>query len=330
MATLMSEPVVPEAALSSLPTEMPNPRTIDIDLMPTEQIVALINAEDHLVAPAVGRALPQITQAVDLVVTALERGGRLHYFGAGTSARVAVMDAAELPPTYGVGPDCVVVHQAGGPAAASAAIEGAEDDYEQGRSEASAALVPADVAVGIAASGRTPYVAGALTEAATLGVPTVLITANPEAGLSSKCDVTVTVETGPEVVAGSTRMKAGTAQKLVLNCISTAAMIKLGRTFSNLMVTMQPTNAKLMERARRILSLATGVDVDQGRRQLAAADGSLVLALVMTKLNTTAADAGELLRSARGSVRKALTIHAERIARRAAPTNPSTHPNTRK
>lgn len=296
-----------DPALKSLPTEARNPRTVHIDELSTAEIVALINDEDLLVAPLVTAALPDITRAVDLVVARIRAGGRVHYFGAGTSARIAVMDAAELIPTYGIDPDLVTVHQAGGASAQSAAVEGAEDDIQQGHRDA-ATLTSSDVAIGLTASGRTPYVAATLRHAASLGTRTVLITSNPAATLATTCDVAIAVDTGPEVIAGSTRMKAGTAQKLILNCLSTAVMIKLGRTYSNLMVTVAQTNGKLVDRAARILAGATGLRIGPARVRLAAAEGNLPRALVMTLRGTSPQISDELLRLAHGSVRQALLI----------------------
>jgi N-acetylmuramic acid 6-phosphate etherase len=298
---------VSDVTTGDLPTEQRNPRTIDIDRLPTDEIVRLINAEELLVPALVAQAVPQMARAVDLVVARLRRGGTMHYFGAGTPARIAVMDAAELVPTYGIAPDLVVAHQAGGPAAGTRAIEGAEDDDAQGERDAQA-LTSVDVAMGITASGRTPYVAGALRAAARAGAETILVTANPQAPISRHARLTIAVDTGPEVIAGSTRMKAGTAQKLVLNCISTAVMIKLGRTYSNLMATVQQTNDKLSDRAVRILVEATGLGVDQCRSALADAGGDLATALVMLLRQVSADESGELLRQADGSVRQALAI----------------------
>ncbi|MEQ4205301.1 N-acetylmuramic acid 6-phosphate etherase [Actinopolymorpha sp. B9G3] len=262
------------------PTEARNPRTTDIDRVSTLDVLRLINDEDRQVAEAVRAALPQVASAVDLAVEALRRGRRVHYVGAGTSGRLGVLDAAELPPTFAVPPEWFVTHAAGGPAALLRAIEGAEDDEEAGHQEIADSVTAGDVVVGLAASGRTPYVAGALRSARERGAATVLVTANPDAPLSAEVDVFVAVDTGPEVVAGSTRMKAGTGQKLVLNAFSTAVMIRLGRTYSNLMVDLVATNAKLRGRMLDILGEATGLDEPTCAAALTEAGGELKTALV--------------------------------------------------
>jgi N-acetylmuramic acid 6-phosphate etherase len=292
-----------------LPTERRNPRTIGIDQLSAVEIVRLIVAEDMLVPALVAESVPQLGQAVDIIARRLTVGGRLHYFGAGTSGRIALMDAAELVPTYGIAPDLVVAHQAGGQTAMSAAREGVEDDDAQGERDA-ATLTGADFAIGISASGRTPYVAGALRTARQVRAGTMLITSNPAAPIARHAELTITVDTGPEVIAGSTRMKAGTAQKLVLNCISTAVMILLGRTYSNLMVTVERSNGKLSERAVRILADATGLDPDRCRAALAEAGDSLPAALVVLLCDVPPQVAAGLLDRGGGSVRAALELHA--------------------
>ena len=302
-----------------LPTERRNPRTINIDELPPAEIVRLITAEDMLVPGLVAKAGPLITQAVEIITSRLRGGGRLHYFGAGTSGRIALMDAAELVPTYGIAPDLVVAHQAGGQTAMSAAREGVEDDEAQGRRDA-AELTSADCAIGITASGRTPYVSGALWSAKRAGAATMLVTSNPAAPIALHADLAITVDTGPEVVAGSTRMKAGTAQKLVLNCISTAVMIRLGRTYSNLMVTVEQSNGKLSERAVRILADATGRDPGQCRAALASAEDNLPVALLMLLRDVSPEIAAELLEQTGGSARAALKLDL--------PTAPLSHAQT--
>ena len=238
------------------PTEEVNPRTAHIDEVPTAELVRLINDEDRLVADAVGRALPVLARLVDEAVRRVLAGGRVHYFGAGTSGRLAVVDAAELPPTFGVGPDEVVVaHQAGGHGAVQQAVEDAEDDD---RGADAAAVTPADVVVGIAASGRTPYVGAALTAGRAVGAATALVTSNPQPPLAGKADFVVVADTGPEAITGSTRLKAGTAGKLVLHTFSTALMVRLGHTYGHFMVDMQETNAKLRGRSIGMLMQATG------------------------------------------------------------------------
>src|SRR5689334_9469662 len=239
----------------------------------------MVNAEDASVAGAVSVVLPQLAEAVDLAVEAVRRGGRVHYFGAGTSGRLAVLDAAELLPTFHVPDGLVVAHHAGGMEALLRAVENVEDS-EQGGADDAAPVTARDIAIGLAASGSTPYVAGALKAARAAGAATVLITSNPEAPLAPLADIVIAADTGPEVIAGSTRLKAGTAQKMILNAFSTTLMIKLGRTWSNLMVDLVATNKKLRGRMLRILGEATGADADGCEAALAAADGALKRAVV--------------------------------------------------
>lgn len=291
------------------PTEKRNEATVDLDLLPTTALLRLINDEDHRVAPAVAHALPELTRAVDIAVDVLRRGGGVHYFGAGTSGRIAAMDAAELAPTFSLEPGRVVAHHAGGTGALDAAREGVEDDVESGRAEAEE-LGAADCALGLTASGRTPYVAGALGKAREVGAATILVSANPTAEVAAMADVHVCVDTGPEVLAGSTRMKAGTAQKLVLNAFSTAVMVRMGRTYSNLMTSVVAKNAKLSGRMVTILAEASGRDLDACSRVLTAADGNLQLALVQLLADVDRDRAGQALHDADGVVRAALGLLA--------------------
>lgn len=241
------------------PTEDRNPRTENIDTLPSIDIVRLIAAEDTGVVAAVEATTVQIARMVDLAVDALAAGGRVHYVGSGTSGRLGVLDAVELLPTFGVGEESFVSHLAGGHRAMMRAVEGAEDDVELGRALA-AEIRPGDLVVGLTASGRTPFVGGVLQVASELGARTALVSTNPFAALAQGVDVAVLVNTGPEVVTGSTRMKAATAQKLVLNTFSTATMVRLGKTYSNLMIEVLPTNRKLKARTVRMLVQATGLD----------------------------------------------------------------------
>lgn len=260
-------------------TEQRNPATTDLDTLSTADLVARIVEADRVVVPAVEAVADRIAAAVELAVTAIANGGRVHYVGAGTSGRLGVLDAVELFPTYHVGSDVVTAHLAGGEEAMMRAVEGAEDDPEAG----AAAIADAgehDVVVGIAASGRTPYVRGALAAAREKGLPTVLVSSNVNAPLAELADVAILTDTGPEVVTGSTRMKAATAQKLVLNTFSTATMVRLGKTWSNLMINVQATNLKLERRLVRIVEQATDLDAEAARQLLEAADGDLRLALV--------------------------------------------------
>ncbi|MGH3387938.1 MAG: N-acetylmuramic acid 6-phosphate etherase [Actinomadura sp.] len=296
-----------------VPTEWRNPRTVEVDTLPTIDVLRLINAEDRLVPFAVAEVLPLLATVVDLAVETLQGGGRVHYFGAGTSGRLAVIDAAELPPTYGIDWGRVVAHQAGGLGALSQAIEDVEDDAELGAKDA-ADVRPCDVAIGIAASGRTPYVMGALRAATRARAHTVLISANPSAPFGAEVDVHIGLSTGPEVISGSTRMKAGTATKLVLNAFSTAVMVRLGRTYSNLMVSVNAANAKLRGRLVRILTEATGMDAGTCESALAASGGDTRVALVSLLGAVPPEHAAGALRDTQGSVREAL--------RRLAPHEP--------
>ncbi|MGJ6981381.1 N-acetylmuramic acid 6-phosphate etherase [Aestuariimicrobium soli] len=260
-------------------TEQRNPDTVDLDTLPTVDLVASIVGADRVVVPAVEAVAGQIAAAVELAVAAIAQGGRVHYVGAGTSGRLGVLDAVELFPTYHVGSDVVTAHLAGGEAAMMRAVEGAEDDPQAGAA-AVADAGPHDLVVGIAASGRTPYVRGALAAARERGLPTVLVSSNVQAPLAELADVAILPDTGPEVVTGSTRMKAATAQKLVLNTFSTATMVRLGKTWSNLMINVQATNLKLERRLVRIVEQATGFDPDAAAALLADAGGDLRVALV--------------------------------------------------
>ena len=293
--------------LEKLLTEQPNPASASIDTLPTEQALRVINAEDQLVAAAVEREIPAIARAVDAIVAALEKGGRLFYLGAGTSGRLGVLDASEIPPTFSAPPDLVQGIMAGGEAALSHATETTEDDPAIGvRDLASRGFTASDVLVGIAASGRTPYVLGAVAEARRLGALTVGICCTPDAELSRAVDFPIAPLAGPEIVAGSTRMKAGTAQKLVLNMLSTGTFIRLGYVYGNLMVNVQPKNEKLVARARRIVSLAAGVSPERAAELLAVSGMSVRTAIVMGRAGIPREEAERRLSVARGRVRQAL------------------------
>jgi N-acetylmuramic acid 6-phosphate etherase len=289
------------------PTEERNPDTVDIDLASPLDLLRMINDEDAKVPAAVRAVLPALAAAVELATVALRGGHRVHYFGAGTSGRIAMMDAAELAPTYGADPAQVVAHHAGGPEAARRPIENVEDLEACGAAEGGE-LEPEDVAVGLAASGRTPYVVGALRAARARGARTILISANPGAGFGAEVDVHVGVATGPEVIAGSTRMKAGTAQKMLLNAFSTAVMVRLGRTYSNLMVAVSARNAKLRGRVVRILVEATGLDPQVCADAADRAEGDCRVALVSLLAEVPVAVARRALAEAGGAVRPALAI----------------------
>ncbi|CND90887.1 N-acetylmuramic acid 6-phosphate etherase [Mycobacterium tuberculosis] len=287
-----------------LPTEGRNPRTLDVDTLPTMEVLRLINSEDAAVPMVVAAVLPEVARLVDLAVASLRAGGRVHYFGAGTSGRLAVLDAAELPPTFGIW-GRVVAHHAGGPGALSQAVSDVEDDVELGRRDARD-VRPGDVAIGIAASGRTPYVVGALRAAAAVGARTALISCNPHTPYGDEVEVHIGLATGPEVISGSTRMKAGTATKLVLNSFSTTLMIRMGRTYSNLMVSVNALNSKLRARLVRILTEATGMDARTCENALTEAGGNTRVALVSLLGEVPAARATTVLEEADGGVREAL------------------------
>ncbi len=289
----------------SAPTEARHPASVGIDRASTLEVLRLLNAEDATVAAAVGAVLPELAALVDATVARIRDGGSVHYFGAGTSGRLAVLDAAELRPTFNAPPGLFVAHHAGGVAALTAAIENVEDDVELGRREAEA-VGPGDVAIGLTASGRTPFVAAALARAHERGALTALVSADPGSQIGRTVDHFLAPATGPEVVTGSTRLKAGTAQKLVLNGFSTAVMIGLGRTWSNLMVDVVATNAKLRGRVLHILCEATGVGEQEAKTALDEADGALKPALLALLSGVPAAQARMLLDQHGGSVASAL------------------------
>jgi N-acetylmuramic acid 6-phosphate etherase len=292
-------------------TEQPNPRTERIDTLSSFEIVTLINDEDARVAQAVRQALPHTARAVDVTVERLTQGGRLFYFGAGTSGRLGVLDASEIPPTFSVPPELVQGTIAGGDVALRRSVEGAEDDTEAGAQAVQGARVSQkDVVVGIAASGRTPWVLGAVAEARSRGAATIGLTCNPGAPLLQLVDVPIVVIVGPEVIAGSSRMKAGTAQKMILNMLSTATMIRLGKVYRNLMVDLQPTNAKLRRRAIRILQQAAGTDPETARQALEATGYQAKPALVMLLADVDADEARRRLAAAGGFVRRAVDNNA--------------------
>ena len=293
--------------LEKLLTEQPNPASASIDALPTEEVLRVINAEDLRVAEAVGREIPAIARAVEAVVGAFAQGGRLFYIGAGTSGRLGVLDASECPPTFGVSPERVQGIIAGGEAALSRATEASEDDPTAGARDLLAhGFTGRDVLVGIAASGRTPYVLGAVAEAHRLGATTVGISANPDSELARGVDIAIAPVTGPEVVAGSTRMKAGTAQKLVLNMLTTAAFIRGGYVYGNLMVNVQPRNEKLVARARRIVAQAAGVSDQAAANLLATAGNSVPVAILMGKTGLDRHGAERRLAEAGGRISQAL------------------------
>ena len=294
--------------MEELPTtERRNPASSRLDEMTAAEIVGLMNEEDRKVPEAVAPVLPRIAEAVDLLVETWNRGGRWIYVGAGTSGRLAALDAAECPPTFGVSSDRVIVLLAGGRNAATRSLEDAEDDRSAAVSDlGDVGLAPKDVVVGLAASGRTPYVVAAVEHASGMGCATVGVSNNPGAALSEAARVGIEVVTGPEILTGSTRLKAGTSQKLVLNMLSTAAFTRLGKVHENLMVDVQTTNEKLRGRAKRIVREAVAVDEAEAARLLEATDGSVKVAVVVGKAGVCADEARGLLEVAKGNVRRAL------------------------
>ncbi len=280
--------------------------SLDIDRRSTLEIVRIIQDQDALVAPAVAAEGERIANAVDEISNRLTHGGRLFYVGAGTSGRIAMLDAAELPPTFGIDPSLVRVLMAGGERGYFTAAEGAEDEEEAAIAAVEREVVADDAVIGISASGTTPYTVAAIRKANMLGALTVGVTSQPRSPLAQESDIAIVPQTGPEVIMGSTRMKSGTAQKLVLNAISTAVMIRLGHVYSNLMIDMPATNEKLRSRAVRMVELAAGVTRPVAVRALGDANGSVKLATIIAKKKLPADKARTLLESRRGNLRKVL------------------------
>ncbi|MGL5675636.1 MAG: N-acetylmuramic acid 6-phosphate etherase [Cellulosilyticaceae bacterium] len=294
--------------LKSMVTETRNPKTLELDAMSTQDILKVMNEEDQGVPKAVANELPHIEKAIELIVAAFEKGGRLIYTGAGTSGRIGLLDAVECPPTFGTKPEQVVGLIAGGEKAFIKAVEGAEDSEELGVADLKAInLTDKDVVVGIAASGRTPYVIAGLNYAAEVGASTVAVACNKNSGVGKAAQVAIEVVPGPEVLTGSTRLKSGTSQKLVVNMLSTVSMIRVGKVYKNLMVDVQQTNEKLRVRAQNIVMEATGCEREVAQAHLEQAEGSVKLAITMILLNTTKEDALEKLAQASGHIRAAIT-----------------------
>lgn len=289
--------------LSSMITETRNPASVEIDQLPTLEMLRVINQEDQQVALAVGQLLPEIARAVDAIAAAFGKGGRLVYIGAGTSGRLGILDASECPPTYGVSAEQVIGLIAGGHKAILQAVENAEDDAELGaRDLKNIQFCTNDVLVGIAASGRTPYVLGAMAHASAVGATVCSISCNPGSPLARAADISMVAVVGPEIVTGSSRMKAGTAQKLILNMLSTGAMIRTGKVYGNLMVDVEATNAKLVERQKRIVMEATDCERAVAERALAQADNHCKTAIVMILAGLTADEARTRLQSSNGFI----------------------------
>jgi N-acetylmuramic acid 6-phosphate etherase len=291
----------------SLTTEAVNPASTGIDELSPLEIVRLMNAEDAGVAAAVATQADGIARAIAGVAGRLRAGGRLVYMGAGTSGRLGVLDAAECPPTFSTPPELVVGLIAGGPSALVRAVEGAEDDPGLGRRDLDAiGLTAADAVMGIATSGRTPYVMGGLARGREVGALTIGLVCNDHAEMAALCDILIAPRVGPEVIAGSTRLKAGTATKMVLNMISTGTMVQLGKTYGNLMVDLRATNAKLLVRTRRIVARLADVTEDEAERLLAACDGELKTAVVSRLRGVEPAEARAILAAAAGRLRQAV------------------------
>lgn len=294
-------------SLAQMVTEQRNTDSMDIDRLNALEIVKIINREDQRVPLAVKRCLPQIAQAVEKIVAAFRQGGRLIYIGAGTSGRLGVLDASECPPTYGVSPDMVVGIIAGGEQALRQPIEGAEDNPQQGQTDLEKIRFSAkDVLVGIAASGRTPYVIGALNYAKSLNAVTIAVASNPGSALAKIADIAIETVVGQEVLTGSSRMKSGTAQKLVLNMLTTASMILMGKCYQNLMVDVQASNEKLRARALRIVMQATECSEETAQQTLQRADNNAKLAIMMILSGLEKAAAVQLLNRHQGKLRQAL------------------------
>jgi len=294
--------------LGALVTETQNPKTLQLDTLNSLEIVTLMNDEDKNVALAVEKELPNIAKAVDLIVASFKKGGRLFYVGAGTSGRLGVLDASECPPTFGVPYEMVVPIMAGGEGAFIKASEDVEDKPEVGRRDLLAHdVTDKDTVVGIAASGRTPYVIGALEAAKEKGASTVAVVCNTNSPIANAADVKIAPVVGPEVLTGSTRLKAGSAQKMVLNMLSTASMVQIGKAYTNLMVDVQMTNSKLVDRAIRIVQIATGASTEEVKKALDES-GSCKVAIVMLLAGVDVEEAQRRLKEADGFVRKAIAM----------------------
>ncbi|MCI0349784.1 MAG: N-acetylmuramic acid 6-phosphate etherase [Acidobacteriales bacterium] len=300
---------MPELGLGRLTTEQQNAASAELDTLSSEEIARVINAEDRQVGDAVGRALPQIGEAVEAIAAALYKGGRLIYVGAGTSGRIAAIDAAECPPTFNTDPKMVQFVIAGGVRALAAAAEYNEDSRRAGeRDLAKKKPTHDDVVVGVAASGRTPYTVAALEYARSRGAKTVAVTCNAGSALERAAHIAIVAEVGPEVISGSTRMKAGTAQKMILNMLSTGAMTRLGYVYGNLMVNVHLTNKKLLERGITILQKAAGVDRQAAQAALKKAGNRVPVALVMLSAGVSRSEAGKRLKNVHGNVRRAMQM----------------------
>ncbi|GEN50760.1 N-acetylmuramic acid 6-phosphate etherase [Alkalibacterium pelagium] len=293
--------------LGKMETEKQNPNTMNLDEMSIKEALTIMNSEDKKVAEAIGEVIPEIEEAVQVITTQLKKGGRLIYTGAGTSGRLGVLDAAECPPTFGTPREQVVGLIAGGQRAFTEAIEGSEDSREMGKEDLKAIeLNENDVVVGLAASGRTPYVIGALSYANEISTPTIAIACNKNSAIGNEAKIAIEAVPGPEVLTGSTRLKAGSTQKMILNMLSTLSMVGIGKVYKNLMVDVQPTNEKLVSRAENIVMKATDADRETARKTLAASDGKVKIAIIMILLDIDKDTAVKKLEESQGHIRKAL------------------------
>lgn len=295
--------------LSKMTTETRNPKTLELDAMSTTDILHVMNEEDRLLAEAIAKELGPIEKAVETIAASFEKGGRLIYVGAGTSGRLGLLDAVECPPTFGTVPEQVVGLLAGGHKAFVKAVEGAEDSKELGRGDLEVIkLTDKDTVVGIAASGRTPYVVGALEYANSVGAPTVALACNKESEIGRVSKIVIEVVPGPEILTGSTRLKAGTVQKMVLNMLSTVSMIRVGKVYKNLMVDVQQTNEKLHVRAENIVMEITSCDRVEARNYLKESEGSVKVAIIMYLVGCKKEEALEKLEKAEGHIREAIKL----------------------
>lgn len=295
--------------ISLLTTEKSNPKTHQIDEMSITEILNVMNEEDQTIAISVQRVLPQVEEVIKKVVTAFQNEGRLIYVGAGTSGRIGILDAVECPPTFSTSPDLVQAILAGGEGAMFRAVEGAEDDDELGATDLkNSSLTSRDVVIGIAASGRTPYVIGALKYANQCGATTVSLTSNENSIISQYASINIEVVTGPEILSGSTRLRAATAHKMILNMISTTSMIKMGKVYQNFMVDLNASNYKLKERAKKIVCTVTNVDYSTAEALLDETEYNVKLAIVMILTNENKADALRLISKSNGFVRQAINL----------------------
>ena len=295
-----------QVKIDHLTTEKRNPLTINLDQLSALEVITLMNQEDAKVAGAVNEKLYVIAQAVELIINQLKLGGRIIYFGAGTSGRLGVIDASECPPTFSTSDEFIGII-AGGDGALRKAVEGAEDSVSLGAEDLKNLLITKhDVIVGIAASGRTPYVLGGLNYAKSIGAQTITVSCNPNSDIGKVADIAIDVEVGPEVLTGSTRLKAGTAQKMVLNMLSTASMVGFGKVYGNLMVDVNPSNLKLIERAKKIIMLAALCNLEIATQALADSGNKVKIAIVMVKLKCSKEVAEEKLKVANGFIRRAI------------------------